>query len=267
MLKNFLKQISIDIGETALALDSPNEVISNLEAALGLIQYKKAWIKEVKKIMNDPYLVIEGDRKNIKKYKKVFQSKQHETGVKFDKISYVRIDCFNDETVQRIKTYLLQCDKRQLIIDIRKCGGGTLASCVWLLRFFLKNDFLIIKYKNKRTIYSEDIEPALNFRQIAVWVSKETISTGEIFAYSLRTKTMNSCCLIGSQTAQKKFGQTTVFDKKCKIYISYSSFTWEIPNITKGLDYYIQIDNDEKVFNSIDDYYKKTLEYFRITLE
>ena len=220
------------------------------------------WITEN---IDDPYLeLVYGKRRVLRqKYRALERQATHVEEV-FDSFLKVQIPLFSEEETEGIILALQRSRQRNLIIDLRDCGGGSVSACCRLLNQLLPpGPYLEIMYNNRRTIHASPSMEKPYFENVIVWVDKKTRSAAEIFAYVIRAKLFPRCRLVGLETAGKTIGQTTLCEPDNRLFFSFSSFRWRVPEEERTLTTLINEDagsnSGESKSLDTDDYYLASL--------
>jgi carboxyl-terminal processing protease len=134
-----------------------------------------------------------------------------ETLILEDKIGYIRISQFAEDTIKNLNTAinnLLKEDIKALILDLRNNPGGLLESALSVAGKFLPEGKLIVCIKGKKekqnlTFFSKDKNPLLNIPMV-VLINGGSASGSEILASAL--KSHKRAIIIGT----KSFGKGSV---------------------------------------------------------
>ena len=138
-----------------------------------------------------------------------------------------------------------------LIIDLRDSNGGYIKHCIDICNIFLHNcEIVKLVYKNKTISYYAD-ENELKFKKIFIIVNRNTMSSAEILAYSLKAN-LEEAVILGEDTFNKNFGQIQFVNEKYKYIFSIPTFFWLVSgNYDKKIIYL----SNEKIFNYILSHY------------
>ena len=127
-----------------------------------------------------------------------------------DETGYIRISHFSNITGGEFVTYLDEFKEKgikNLIIDLRNNGGGTLEGALGVANCILDKDEVIVSFKGKmegdETTYKDEAESPYDFN-IAVLVNEYTASASEVVAAAIVEN--NHGISIGNQT----YGKATV---------------------------------------------------------
>ena len=127
-----------------------------------------------------------------------------------DKIGYIKISTFNNETVGQFKSALEQLERqgqRALIIDVRDNGGGSLTATVDMLDRLLPAGRLITE-KNRAKgdkVYQSTDEERFD-KPMAVLINGNSASASEVFAGTLQVR--GAAVLVGVRSFGKGIVQT-----------------------------------------------------------
>ena len=138
-----------------------------------------------------------------------------------------------------------------LIIDLRDSNGGYIKHCIDICNIFLHNcEIVKLVYKNKTISYYAD-ENELKFKKIFIIVNRNTMSSAEILAYSLKAN-LEEAVILGEDTFNKNFGQIQFVNEKYKYIFSIPTFFWLVSgNYDKKIIYL----SNEKIINYILSHY------------
>ncbi|WP_194191480.1 S41 family peptidase [Clostridium chrysemydis] len=174
--------------------------------------------------------------------------------VKYSNILYIYFTEFNNEIVNKIRQKLKETKYTKLILDLRNNCGGSVEACSNLLRFFInKNELFKLRYKNKYVIYNGGYEAQV-FDDIFIFIGENTISSAEIFAYSMKENLKDKVLLIGNKTAGKGIGQSIIKYRKEKMILYMTTFEWYVNG--KNIKEINKSREESESLKSIDDYYK-----------
>lgn len=131
-----------------------------------------------------------------------------------DKIGYIRLDKFLENSGQEVKDALVNLNKEQpkgIILDLRNNGGGILQEAVKIVNLFVQKDLLIVVQKGRnpektvsyRTL-SEPISPQV---PLIVLVNGASASASEIVAGALQD--LDRAVIIGQKSYGKGLVQQT----------------------------------------------------------
>ena len=127
-----------------------------------------------------------------------------------DRIGYVRISCFTDETARELSQALAQMTKlgmRGLVLDLRDDPGGYLSAAVAVCDLFVKHGEIVTTRGRGGHIddrYSASGDAPFTDLPIAVIVNRDTASAAEIVAACLQDN--RRAVVVGEQT----YGKGTV---------------------------------------------------------
>lgn len=127
-----------------------------------------------------------------------------------DKIGYIKISSFNNETVGQFKSALEQLERqgqRALIIDVRDNGGGSLTATVDMLDCLLPAGRLITEKNRTRgdKVYESTDEEHFD-KPMAVLINGSSASASEVFAGTLQAR--GAAVLVGVRSFGKGIVQT-----------------------------------------------------------
>ena len=131
-----------------------------------------------------------------------------------DKIAFLKITCFNDNTVQSVTSAITTIKKQKsigLIIDLRGNPGGIIEQAIGVANLFLQNSIIAyIQSRNKddnKTISSEGVD-IFDGKPIAILIDKNTASGAEILAAALSDN--KRAIVIGERSYGKGSLQTII---------------------------------------------------------
>lgn len=124
-----------------------------------------------------------------------------------EKVGYLKVTEFNDNTTELVKKQLLNFDEneiKKIVIDLRNNGGGTLNAAVDMLNLFVtEGPVVYVDYATgKEDIYSSSLKEQKY--EIAVLINEGSASATEVFAGAVKYK--NQGVVIGT----KSFGKGIV---------------------------------------------------------
>lgn len=210
--------------------------INNKLPELGLSQKSDCYALELQTNCNNMKFTI--------KYPLLSENNHAEEKIATKDNLYYQITNFNNIDYK----FLSKCNNKNLYIDLRNNGGGSLQSMINVLNlFFMKNEnmFMIGDKKNNYVIKattSEIIKP-LN---IFLLVNEKTASSAEIF--SLTLKRIFPVTVIGTETEGKWYLHKLIkhndYYIKTPIY-NYVSDDYSILNIGKGIIPDVKYDDNQ----------------------
>jgi carboxyl-terminal processing protease len=137
-----------------------------------------------------------------------------------DRIGYVRISCFTDDTPNELKQaieWMIERGMRGLVIDLRDDPGGYLSAAVAICDLFIKSGEIVTTRGRQGTIctgYSASGDAPFTDFPIAVVVNQETASAAEIVAACLQDQ--HRAVVVGQRTYGKGTVQELiVLDRGC----------------------------------------------------
>ena len=109
-----------------------------------------------------------------------------------EKIGYIQISDFDDESPKQFETALNQLEKENmqgLIVDVRNNGGGSLTAVVSMLdRMLPKGTLLTVKEKNQKDeVYKSTDEKSFN-KPCIVLINENSASASEVFAGAMQDR-------------------------------------------------------------------------------
>lgn len=150
-----------------------------------------------------------------------------------NKIGYLKITEFNENTTEQVEEALKNFDKNKvtkIILDVRNNPGGSLGTVVDILNFFVpKGPLLYVNYKS----YGEKVyESALDKQKykVCVLVNENSASASEIFAGAIQDRGVGK--IIGSTTYGKGVVQS-LFPLKNEGAVKITTAEYFTPNKNK----------------------------------
>lgn len=115
------------------------------------------------------------------------------SGMLEDKIGYIRLDKFLDNSAQEVKdalTTIIQQNAKGIILDLRNNGGGILQEAVKIVNLFVEKNLVVVTQKGRNSAKSITYRTALNPTSttipIVVLVNGASASASEIVAGTLQ---------------------------------------------------------------------------------
>lgn len=122
-----------------------------------------------------------------------------------EKIGYVKISDFDDESPKQFETALNQLEKENmqgLIVDVRNNGGGSLTAVVSMLdRMLPKGTILTVKEKNQEDEVFKSTDEKHFDKPCVVLINENSASASEVFAGTLQDR--KAATLIGVKSYGK----------------------------------------------------------------
>jgi len=128
--------------------------------------------------------------------------------MKDDKIAYIRLSGFTENTVKEfteVTRKIKESDAKKLILDLRGNPGGYLDTAVNIASFFLPKETLVVREdfggKHPANNYNTQFDPVLDKYPLIVLIDKGSASASEILAGALNEQ--RGVQLVGEKTYGK----------------------------------------------------------------
>lgn len=137
------------------------------------------------------------------------------------------------DTCSELESILKKNTKKNIIIDLRDNGGGSLASVVNICDLFLPNDYLVTSlYYKDGTVnnYYTDDDVCYEFDNIIFFQNEKTASASEIMISTLQYYLNDKVTLIGGKTYGKGIAQLTTKVFGGAYSLQYTCARWLRPD-------------------------------------
>ena len=156
----------------------------------------------------------------------------------FDDTLMVKLTGFVDsskgsDTCKELENILKKDNSKNIIIDLRDNGGGSLSSVVNVCDLFLPKDYLVttLCYKDGTTTpyYTKD-DTCYNYDNIIIFQNEKTASASEIMISTLQYYLNDKVTLIGGKTYGKGIAQLTTKVFGGAYSLQYTCARWLRPD-------------------------------------
>lgn len=136
------------------------------------------------------------------------------SGMLDDKIGYIRLDKFLDNSAQEVQDALTTINRQNpkgIVLDLRSNGGGILQEAVKIINLFVERNLVVVTQKGRnaaKTItYKTLTEPASPTLPIVVLINAASASASEIVAGTLQD--LDRAVIVGQRSYGKGLVQQT----------------------------------------------------------